>query len=75
LFPLPLQTIQATLAPNGFLPEPPQKTHFFSGVSISTSPLPLQTRQSDMGDNSSNGSFPVPLQNAHLIIFDMAMWL
>jgi hypothetical protein len=75
LFPLPLQTIHATLAPSGFLPEPPQKTHFFAGVSISTSPLPLQTKQSDIGDNSSNGSFPVPLQNAHLIFFDMAMWL
>ncbi len=71
---MPLHTIQATLAPSGFFPVPPQKTHFFAGVSISTCPLPLQTRQSDIGDKSSNGSLPVPRQKVQLIFFDMAMF-
>jgi hypothetical protein len=66
-----LQTIHEILAPNGFLPVPLQKGHFFKGSSTSTIPLPLQTRQSDIGDSKSNGSLPFPPQNAHFITFDM----
>jgi len=63
--------MHGTLDPSGFLPVPEQKTHFFMGSSTSTRPVPLQTRQCDIGESKSKGSFPVPLQNTHLIIFAM----
>ena len=63
--------MQGILAPSGFLPVPAQKIHFFSGSSSSTCPVPSQTRQCAMGESKSKGSFPVPLQNAHLMIFNM----
>ena len=78
LLPLPPHTIQGTLAPSGFFPEPEQKTHFFSGCTISVFPVPLQTIQADIGESKSKGSFPLPLQNAHLMMFDMTyagLWL
>jgi hypothetical protein len=71
LNPLPPQTMHGTLAPSGFLPEPEQKTHFLTGSSSSTLPVPLQTRQSDRGESKLKGSFPVPVQNAQLIDFVM----
>jgi hypothetical protein len=60
-----------TLAPNGFFPVPKQNRHFFKGSSISTIPLPLQTRHSAIVESKSNGSLPLPPQNVHLILFDM----
>jgi hypothetical protein len=63
--------MQGILAPSGFLPVPEQKMHFFMGSFTSTRPVPIQTRQCATGESKSNGSFPVPLQNAHLIIFAM----
>ena len=71
LFPFPPHTMQETLAPSGFLPVPEQKTHLFIGSLTSTRPVLLQTWQCDIGESKSKGSFPVPLQNAHLIIFAM----
>ena len=65
--------MQATLAPSGFLPVPEQKTHFFMGSSTSTCPVPLQTRQCEMGESKSKGSVPVPLQKAQLIVFVMVL--
>jgi len=50
--PFPRHTMQETLAPNGFLPVPEQKVHFISGFSISTAPVPWQTRQKDSSENS-----------------------
>jgi len=64
--------MHGTLAPSGFLPVPEQKTQDIAGSSTSTCPLPLQTWQPDIEESKSKGSFPIPLQNAHLIIFDMA---
>jgi hypothetical protein len=66
---VPPQTMQVTLAPRGFLPEPAQKTHGLMGSCISTSPVPLQTRQCEICESKSKGSLPVPLQNAHFIFF------
>jgi len=43
IFPFPLQTMQGTRAPKGFLPFPAQKTQLLNGTSISTSPDPLHT--------------------------------
>jgi hypothetical protein len=43
LCPFPLQTIQGTLAPNGFLPDPEQKIQVLNGASISTIAAPLHT--------------------------------
>jgi hypothetical protein len=63
--------MHATRAPIGFLPVPEQNKHFFTGKSISTIPVELQTRQCDRGESNSKGSFPVPLQNAQVIIFAM----
>jgi len=70
-FPFPPQTMQGTLAPSGFLPDPAQKTHAMTGSCTETKPVPSQTRQTDIGESKSNGSFPVPPQYAHLIFFDM----
>lgn len=69
--PFPAHTMQGTLAPSGFFPVPEQKTHFFAGSSTITLPVPLQTRQFEIGESKSKGSFPVPLQNAQLICFAM----
>jgi hypothetical protein len=41
------------------------------GSATSIKPNPLQTRHEDIGESNLNESFPVPLQNAHLIIFAM----
>jgi hypothetical protein len=67
LNPFPPQTMQVILAPRGFFPDPLQKAHFFMGSVTSVKPLPLHTRQSETADNRSKGSFPLPLQNVHLI--------
>jgi len=56
-------------APSGFLPEPAQNTHSIAGSSISTSPVLLHTKQYEVAESKSKGSFPVPLQYAHKIIF------
>jgi len=60
------------LAPSGFFPVPEQKRHFFDGFTSSTFPVPLQTTQSDSEESKLNGSWPFPLQNAHLMMFDIA---
>jgi hypothetical protein len=60
--------MHGTLAPSGFLPDPEQKMHFFMGSATSTFPKPLHTRQLEIAESKSNGSFPVPLQKAHLIV-------
>jgi hypothetical protein len=70
--PLPPQTMQGTLAPSGFLPDPEQNTHLICGSSVSTAPDPLQTWQLETGESKSNGSFPVPLQKAQVVFFNMA---
>jgi hypothetical protein len=71
LTPFPPQTMQEILAPRGLIPVPLQKTHFFTGSSTSTLPLPLHTRQHDKAESKSNGSLPVPPQKAHFIIVDI----
>jgi len=67
VFPFPPHTIHGTLAPNGFIPVPEQKTHFRPGSSTSTMPDPLHTKQNDDLASNSKQSFPVPLQYEHLI--------
>ncbi len=63
--------MQGTLAPRGFLPVPEQKIHFFMGSATSTTPVLLHTRQCEIGESKSKGSFPVPLQYAHFIVAAM----
>jgi hypothetical protein len=43
LCPFPLQTMQGTLAPKGFLPVPEQKTQALNGAFMSTVASPLHT--------------------------------
>jgi hypothetical protein len=64
--------MHGTLAPSGFTPVPEQNTQFTAGSFTSTFPFPLQTWQLDISESNSKGSFPVPLQYAHVIIFFMA---
>jgi len=63
--------MQGILAPSGFFPVPEQKTHFFKGFSSSIFPVPLQTTQLERGESKLKGSCPFPLQNAHLMMFDI----
>jgi hypothetical protein len=78
LCPFPPQTIHVTLAPSGFFPVPEQKTHFLKGCSISMVPVPLHTRQKDIGPSNSKKSFPFPLQYGHVIFvpidFQIIVW-
>jgi hypothetical protein len=64
--------MHGTLAPSGFTPVPEQNTQLTAGSFTSTFPFPMQTWQLDISESNSNGSFPVPLQYAHVIIFFMA---
>jgi hypothetical protein len=54
--------MQGIRAPRGFLPVPAQNTQLISGSSISTFPVLLHTKQYEVAESRSNGSFPVPLQ-------------
>lgn len=71
VLPFPRHTMHGTLAPSGFLPVPEQKTQAIAGSSTSTCPVPSQTKQPDIAESKLKGSFPIPLQYAHLIIFVM----
>jgi hypothetical protein len=73
--PFPPQTMHESLAPSGFLPEPEQNRHFFTGSFTVTLPVPLHTRHPESSESKSYGSFPVPLQNAHLITLSMTLIL
>ncbi|EAR13298.1 hypothetical protein PI23P_02352 [Polaribacter irgensii 23-P] len=52
LFPFPLQTMQGTLAPKGFLPVPAQKTQGLKGAFISTTANPLQTWHFEISESN-----------------------
>jgi hypothetical protein len=73
LTPFPPQTMHATLAPNGFFPVPEQKTQALAGFGRVEYPVPLQVVHCEAAESNANGSFPLPLQNAHLVTVFMAM--